>query len=229
MTRPFVLFAMIVVAFVSLAAWGDESQLPEPDASAADASEPTAPRVWALWELRQACNAYTEWDPELEDCVRTEEPLPPELELFEGRILVRPMESTIVLYPDGAWTEEAACLPDLLEETFFNNWRFCRDPERNDRIPPLWQLPVNGIPYEEVEEIFAANQDALMAIDGVSSVGLGANGILVHTSKPELVPEEVEEVPIRILAPLIIGNNVATDGCTWRRDEYGELVKECRH
>ena len=115
--------------------------------------------------------------------------------------LLPPPEGMIVLYPDGTWTEEDDCPPELVEQLAPNNWRFCRDPERQDRIPSLWMPPINGIPYHEVEEIFEDIKDALMAIDGVSDVALGDTGIHVYTDKPELVPEEVEGVPLIILAP----------------------------
>lgn len=160
--------------------------------------------AWDLLDIRKSCASYMEWDPDLEACVRTAVPLPPELDFFESSSgpIVRPPEGVVVLYPDGTWTEEAACPPDLIEETIVANWRFCRDPERRDRIPQLWMPPVNGLPYPEVEEIHEANKDALMAIDGVSSVGLGATAIHVNTDKPELVPEAVEGVPIKTLPPL---------------------------
>lgn len=240
MTRP-LLLSILTAALSSLSAWGDELQPPEadrrptsevtgayadepelplvlPGTSAVGASEPAAPRVWTLSELRQACNAYTEWDAELEDCVRTEVPLPPELEFFEplGRPLVRPPGGVIVLHPDGTWTEEDACPPELLEEMHVNNWRFCRDPERNDTIPKMWTPPINEIPYEEVGEIFAANQDALMAIDGVSGVGLSTIGIIVYTFKPELVPETVEGVPIILLEPVFGTPLSHTESVPWR-------------
>ena len=112
-----------------------------------------------------------------------------------------PPEGVIVLYPDGTWTEEDVCPPELVEETAPNNWRFCRDPGLRDRIPSLWVPPINGIPYHEVEEIFEDIKDALMAIDGVSTVVLGGTSIEVYTAKPGLVPEEVEGIPIITLPP----------------------------
>lgn len=175
-------------------------------------------RVWTLYELREVCGTYMAWDPELEDCVRTAEPLPPELELFAplGRLLVRPPAGVIVLYPDGTWTEETGCPAEFVEETHVNNWRFCRDPERHDRIPRMWNPPINGIPFEEVEEIFAANKDTLMAIDGVSSIGLGVIGIYVRTFKPELVPTAVEGLPIFLLEPVFGTPLSHTESVPWR-------------
>ena len=171
------------------------------DAGASGASETL---VWDVPDIREACGAYMEWDPELEDCVRTTVPLPPELELFEssGRPMVRPPEGVIVLYPDGTWTEEIACPPELLEETFANNWRFCRDPERNDRIPQMWGPPINGIPYEEAEEIFAEHKAALEALPGATGAGLHLQYITVYTEQPELVPEEVGGIPVKTLPPM---------------------------
>lgn len=174
-----------------------------PGDSPACAGAAEAPE-WDIPDPRQACGAYMEWDPEAEGCFRTAVPLPPELEAFEpsGYPLVRPPAGVIVLHPDGTWAEATGCPPELFEQTFANNWRFCRDPERNDTIPSLWQLPIDGIPYAEVEQIHHRHAEALRAIDGVQSVGLGANGIVVQTSCPALVPEEVEGVPIVTAPPI---------------------------
>ena len=163
-------------------------------------------RIWELHELRQGCDPpYSVWAPAVDACVRTTVPLPPELEWFAplNRPLVRPPTGVIVLYPDGTWTEETACPPELAEEQHANQWRFCRDPQGFVRVPRLWNPPVNGIPYAEVEVIYEANHDALLAIDGVTSVGRGARAFHVHTSKPALVPKAVDGVPIRLLPPII--------------------------
>ena len=163
-------------------------------------------RIWELHELRQGCDPpYSVWAPAVDACVRTTVPLPPELEWFAplNRPLVRPPTGVIVLYPDGTWTEETACPPELAEEQHVNQWRFCRDPQGFVRVPRLWNPPVNGIPFAEVEAIFEANYRDLLAIDGVTSVGLGTRDIGVHTSKPALVPKAIDGVPVKFLPPII--------------------------
>lgn len=178
--------------------------LDPPGAEVAGDSGASEAPVWDLPDIREACGAYMEWDPELEDCVRTTVPLPPELEMFEpsGYPMVRPPEGVIVLYPDGTWAEATGCPPELFEETFANNWRFCRDPERLDRIPGMWGPPINGIPYEEAEEIFAEHEAALKALPGVISANLHLQHITVYTKQPGLVPEEVGGIPVKTLPPV---------------------------
>lgn len=41
-----------------------------------------------------------------------------------------------------------------------------------------------------------------MQLAGVNSVGLGEEGILVFTSNPALVPQEVEGLPVKTFPPL---------------------------
>ncbi len=161
--------------------------------------------VWDTDLLRNSCGAYREWDPELEACARTAEPLPPELEWFGplNRPLVRPPAGVIVLHTDGTWSEAAACPPELLEEQPpVNNWRFCRDPYRRDRIPRMWNPPINGIPYEEAEKIFETHKETLSALPGVASIGLGLQSIGISTGQPDVVPDAVEGIPIQTMPPI---------------------------
>ena len=174
---------------------------PNPSPSDTGATEA---RVWDTDLLRSSCGAYREWDPELEACEGTAEPLPVELEWFEplNRPLVRPPDGVIVLHADGTWSEAAACPPELLEEQHVNNWRFCRDPARRDRIPRMWNPPINGMPYEEAEKIFEAHRETLWALPGWTSLGLGLQSIKISTEQPEVVPDALEGIPIQTLPPM---------------------------
>ncbi len=196
MTCSLVLLALVVSALSSLLAWGDE-----------DAASPSLlDETEELSEHEEKCGPYEDWDFWFSECFVYEASLIPRLEYSTqlSRYLLRPPEGVIVLYPDGSWEEAAVCPPDFVEEAGPENWLFCRDPELHTRIPRMWNPPINGIPYEEVEEILEGHQDALMAIDGVTSVGLGSQYIFVNTDQPELVPAEIEGVPVRTLPPLIL-------------------------
>ena len=171
-----------------------------------DPTDPTkAPPEWDLHDSRQACQVYMAWDPELEECVRTAEPLPPELEEFGSADMpvVRPPAGVIVLYADGSWRETAAahCPPELVEEQRVNGWRFCRDSQRTYRIPRLWRPPINGIPYVEAEAILEKHRATLQALPGVTAIGLGPQSIEVHTAQPAVVPAEIGGLPILTLPP----------------------------
>jgi hypothetical protein len=62
-------------------------------------------------------------------------------------------------------------------------------------------VPVNGISVIDVEDIFKRyEQTYLTTVPGCKSVGLGPDGIHVYTTQPELVPKEVEGVPVKVVA-----------------------------
>ncbi|HEV8712865.1 MAG TPA: hypothetical protein VGX03_08570 [Candidatus Binatia bacterium] len=62
----------------------------------------------------------------------------------------------------------------------------------------MWSPPIAGIPYEQVLEIHRRHVEELGKLPGVESAGLGADGIHVWTSNPDIVPKEVEGVPVII-------------------------------
>ncbi len=66
----------------------------------------------------------------------------------------------------------------------------------------MWNPPINGIPFEEAEAIYEDHQDTLMALDGVTSVALHLHYIVVNTDRPELVPEEIDGIPVRTAPPI---------------------------
>ena len=195
MTRPFVLFAIVVSALYSLSAWGDEGS-----------TSPSLPgETKELSKHKEKCGLYAYWDRMTEECFVYEASLIPRLEYYTpvSRYLLRPPEGVIVLYPDGSRAEASACPPEFVEETRANGWRFCRDPEHFTQIPSMWNPPINGIPYEEVEKIYEDHLAALIAIDGVTGAGPGLHYIIVYTDQPELVPADIEGIPVRTLPPLI--------------------------
>ena len=167
-------------------------------------ADPTkAPPEWDLLDKRQACQVYMAWDPELEDCVRTAEPLPPELEWYArlNRPLVRPPDGVLVLHKDESWSAAPRCPPELTEEQHVNGWRFCRDPQDHVMVPRLWNPPINGIPYVEAEAILEKHRATLQALPGVTAIGLGPQSIEVHTAQPAVVPTEIGGLPILTLPP----------------------------
>ena len=70
--------------------------------------------------------------------------------------------------------------------------------------PPPSTEPQNpsiaGIPYATAIEIL--RRQNFMAVAGVISVGLDANGIVVTTNQPALVPSTFEGLPVRTEAPV---------------------------
>ena len=63
-------------------------------------------------------------------------------------------------------------------------------------------LPIAGIPPEQAYKILDRNRDRLMALPGVKSVGMGANGIYVTATNPSILPKEVEGLRIEAHRPL---------------------------
>ena len=198
MTRPFILLTVVGALLCSLSAWGDEGSAPAP------LRDDDVIIEFRAYRGDSGCGPYGHWDTLVNECIVYEKSLIPRLEYSPqvSRYLLRPPEGVIVLYPDGSRAEAAVCPPEFDEETRANNWRFCRDPEHFTRIPHMWNPPVNGIPFEEAEAIYEDHQDALMALDGVTSVALRLHYIVVNTDRPELVPEEIDGVPIRTAPPI---------------------------
>lgn len=112
-----------------------------------------------------------------------------------GPKLLPPPPGVIVLEPDKV-REQADKCPEGFNEVEEYGWRFCVDPQNPQPIPPLMAPPIAGIPYETALEIHFRHVDELSDLPGVIGVGLGADGIHVTTHNPEMVPKEVEGVPI---------------------------------
>jgi hypothetical protein len=102
----------------------------------------------------------------------------------------------IVLKPGGEQQQADSCPTGLEEVHGLNNWRFCVDPQKPERIPNLWSPPIAGIPYEKALEIHDRHIDELRKLPGVKEVGLGAEGINVYTTNPDIVPKQVEGLRI---------------------------------
>ena len=71
--------------------------------------------------------------------------------------------------------------------------------------------PIAGIPYEEAKAIF--QRQTFMDLPGVRSVGLKAEGIIVETNQPDLIPSTFEGLPVRTEHPTgaILGANSGID------------------
>ena len=65
-----------------------------------------------------------------------------------------------------------------------------------------YTTPIAGLPYREARGIFARHEATLKQIPGVQEVQLARDGIVVYTEHPDLLPEELEEIPVKALPPL---------------------------
>lgn len=127
--------------------------------------------------------------------------LPAELEGLPLTIhpvyVLPPPPGVIVLRPDGSREQASEC-PDGYREETDHTWRFCVLPTRKGPLPPMMAPPVAGVPYEDAQKIVERHQDELMALPGVSSVGLGKEGIYIEIKGPSILPQEVEGLPFEI-------------------------------
>ena len=67
---------------------------------------------------------------------------------------------------------------------------------------PPYTTPIAEIPYREAREIFERHQATLKQIPGVQEVQLASDGILVYTEHSDLLPQELEELPVKALPPM---------------------------
>jgi hypothetical protein len=174
------------------AGMGIDEALSSPPLQAEPAPAPEPPQVVQEPPARPCAPGYTR-DPVSGECLgKSSEPLPP------GPELLPPPPGVIVLKP-GKVREQADVCPEGFEEVEgYGGWRFCVDPHNPEKIPPLWSPPIAGIPYEKVLEIHSRHVEELGKLPGVESAGLGADGIHVYTSNPDIVPKEIEGVPVKI-------------------------------
>lgn len=68
--------------------------------------------------------------------------------------------------------------------------------------PPLAELPIVGIPFEEAIAILERHKEELRDLPGVEEVGLNAEGIVVYTDNPAVLPTAVEGLPIKPRPPM---------------------------
>lgn len=112
-----------------------------------------------------------------------------------------PPPGVIVLRPDGPVPQPTlARCPSGTREVRQYRWRFCNSVADPQPIPTSLLIPpIAGLPYTRVTEIFK-RQDFLQ-LPGVQSVGLEADGIVVQTTEPALIPSTFAGLPVRIEAP----------------------------
>jgi hypothetical protein len=140
--------------------------------------------------VEQNCGQEAHWDPKIQRC-RRNVPLKP-----SQTKLLPPPAGVIVLRPGGK-REEAEICPIEFEEKTVQGWRFCVDPENPEEIPLLMVPPVEGIPYDTVQQIVKRRGAELRNLPGVDNVILGPEGIIVETDNPAAVPQSIEGVPIK--------------------------------
>lgn len=66
----------------------------------------------------------------------------------------------------------------------------------------LWSFPIAGISSKDASVIFERHKETLKQLPGVEEVMMGSDGIWVYTEHPELLPEELEDLPIRAFPPI---------------------------
>ena len=162
------------------------------------ASAPPPPELPPVAEeppLPVACPPGATLEPGAHRCKYTKPNQPP------TSTLLPPPPGVIVLRP-GKVREQMDSCPENFEEINAYGWRFCVDPQNPQEIPPLYGPPIAGIPYEEALEINNRHVDELMKIPGVVAAGLGIDGIHVETDKPELIPKQIEGLPVIVKPPV---------------------------
>lgn len=108
-----------------------------------------------------------------------------------------PPPGVIVLRPEGPDPQPTLnqC-PAGYTELQKYRWRFCNSVAAPQPIPTgLMIPPIAGVPYIQAEEIF--KRQNFMELPGVQSVSLGADGIVVKTAAPALLPSTFESLPVR--------------------------------
>jgi hypothetical protein len=141
------------------------------------------------------CGPGTHWDAEVKRCKRTVPlPVPPP-------VYLPPPPGVIVLRPGGVREQAESCPEGFNEIVERGDWHFCVDPGHPETIPLMMVPPIAGIPYEECLAILERHREELHQIPGVQGTGLGAEGIVVETDNPALLPSEVEGLPIKAEPP----------------------------
>ena len=113
-----------------------------------------------------------------------------------------PPPGVTILRPNGVREAAEACPRAFVEYSQFG-WTFCIDRRNPQPIPDSQSIsammtpPIAGIPYEECLKILERHRDDLMQLDGVKGVGIGSEGISVYTSNPDIVPSELEGLPVK--------------------------------
>lgn len=108
-----------------------------------------------------------------------------------------PPPGIIVLRPEGPDPQPTLshCPPGYTELQKYR-WRFCNSPANPQPIPTSLMIPpIAGVPYTRAEAIFQ-RQDFIQ-LPGVQSVALEADGIVVQTTEPTLIPSSFEGLPVR--------------------------------
>jgi hypothetical protein len=83
-----------------------------------------------------------------------------------------------------------------------NKWQFCIDPQHPEPIPNLAILPNIRSAEERSKGTVSRHTKELIQIPGVISVDSTLKGIEVRTTRPELLPKEIEGIPVIPLAPM---------------------------
>ena len=127
------------------------------------------------------------------------EALPAEIEGLPLKVkpvyILPPPPGVIVVHPDGIREEADEC-PAGFQEYINLSWRFCLGPGVSTVPTDIMEPPIAGIPHEECLQILERHREFLEQLPGMESVGMGAGGISVYTSNPDVVPAEVEGLPI---------------------------------
>ena len=94
--------------------------------------------------------------------------------------------------PDFSYTSEPEALPKEVEG-----------------LPVLAKLPmhrpISDIPFLEAKDILERHRQHLEQIPGVQAVFLSPGGIAVYTDQPDLLPEEIVDLPVEVFPRMPVG------------------------
>ena len=200
---------LTVVGLLSLSLWS-----PLPQGRAQEPSPAQLRQVWQQKVLRGYCPELRR-QPQVIGCypdedqilVLTDQPetVPTEIDGIPISTEAPPPHlpappGVIVLGPN----DKREHRPDLQEcpagyrEHEKYRWRFCNPRDKPQVIPTdMMTPPIAGIPYEEAKAIHNRHKKELIQLPGATSVGLTAEGIVVETDQPGLVPSTLEGLPVQ--------------------------------
>jgi hypothetical protein len=138
------------------------------------------------------CAPGSHIDPETKACIRND------FEQLDKRGVLPAPSGVTILRPGGGREQAASCPSEYKEQKARGGWRFCVDPRQPEPIPSIMFPPIAGIPYEEAQKIVERHRAELMALPGVSLMGLGERGIVVETTNPSVVPKTIEGLPVEV-------------------------------
>lgn len=125
-------------------------------------------------------------------------------------IVFPPPDGVIVLRPDGTRQEAQTCPPEYHKKHRYG-WQFCLDPVQPVPIPPLWAVPIAGVPYEKAQAIFEQYKRSYESSGGVRVVALTVRGLTIRLL-PNVTVEDFTEALLPSLKRFHASSPPAIDG-----------------